>query len=256
MRDDPSRPGPSGLALALIILAISLAAAGWFVGSGITSVRTADRFVTVKGVAEREVLADLALWPIQLAVTDDNLSLAQTRINQNIAKVTAFLAANGIDSSQMELSGFKVTDVLANPFQRVERAGSRFIIQQTVLVRSLDPERVRITSQKVGELVNSGVVLSSGPEWGPGGPTYVFRKLNDLKPAMIAEATAEARRAAQEFAKNSRSRLGGIHRANQGQFVILPRDAAASEQGVGASEQSQIYKVVRVVSTVEYLLRD
>jgi hypothetical protein len=255
MHEDDSRPALSGLALALIILAISLAFAGWFVGNGITNVRTADRFVTVKGVAEREVKADLALWPIQLAVTDDNLSLAQSRINQNIAKVTAFLAASGIDSSQVELTGFKVTDVLANPFQRVERVGSRFIIQHTVLVRSTDPERVRATSQRVGELVNSGVVLSSGPEWGPGGPTYVFRKLNDLKPAMIAEATTEARKAAQEFAKNSKSRLGGIHRANQGQFVILPRDAAASEQGGGMSEQNQIFKVVRVVSTVEYLLQ-
>ncbi len=255
MHDDPPR-GLRGLPLSLIILAVSLAFTGWFVGNGIMNVRTADRFVTVKGVAEREVKADLALWPIQLAVTDDNLALAQSRINANIAKVEAFLASNGIDSSDVELQGFKVTDVLANPFQRVERAGSRFIIQHTVMVRSLDPERVRATSQKVGELVNSGVVLSSGPEWGPGGPTYVFRKLNDLKPAMIAEATTEARKAALEFAKNSHSHLGGIHRANQGQFVILPRDAAGSEQGGAMAEQNQIYKVVRVVSTVEYLLRD
>ena len=256
MHDDAPRPAIAGLSLALIIVAISLAFAGWFVGHGIYNVRTADRFVTVKGVAEREVKADLALWPIQLAVTGDDLALAQSRINQNISKVIAFLNANGIDSSQVELQGFKVTDVLANPFQRVERAGSRFIIQHTVMVRSVDPERVRATSQKVGELVNSGVVLSSGPEWGPGGPTYVFRRLNDLKPAMIAEATTEARKAAQEFAKNSRSRIGGIHRANQGQFVILPRDAASSDQGPGISEQMQIYKVVRVVSTVEYLLSD
>ena len=255
MHDDGPRPAIAGLSLALIIVAISLAFAGWFVGHGIYNVRTADRFVTVKGVAEREVRADLALWPIQLAVTDDNLSLAQSRINQNISKVIAFLNANGIDSSQVELQGFKVTDVLANPFQRVERAGSRFIIQHTVMVRSTNPELVRRTSQKVGELVNSGVVLSSGPEWGPGGPTYVFRRLNDLKPAMIAEATTEARKAAQEFAKNSRSRIGGIHRANQGQFVILPRDATG-DQSPGISEQTQIYKVVRVVSTVEYLLSD
>jgi len=256
MHDGPPRSSLAGLPLALIILAISLAFTGWFIGNGIMSVRTADRFVTVKGVAEREVKADLALWPIQLAVTDDNLSLAQSRVSQNVAKVTSFLTSYGIDSSQVELQGFKVTDVLANPFQRVERAGSRFIIQQTVLVRSTDPERVRGVSQRVGELVNSGVVLSSGPEWGPGGPTYVFRGLNDLKPAMIAEATAEARKAALEFAKNSRSRLGGIHRANQGQFVILARDAAASEQGAAVAEANQLYKVVRVVSTVEYLLRD
>ena len=83
----------------------------------------------------------------------------------------------------------------------------------------------------------------------------MFRKLNDLKPSMIAEATAEARKAAEQFAKDSKSRLGGIHRANQGVFVILPRDASDTQGGPGMGEQSQMYKLVRVVTTVEYLLR-
>jgi hypothetical protein len=239
-----------------ILLALSIALAGWFIAGGLTGIRTADRFVTVKGVSEREVKSDLALWPIRLAVADDNLSLAQGRINQNVVKVVAFLKANGIDSTEVELQGLRVTDVMANPFNPPNRVGNRFIIQQTVMVRSDNPERVRTTSQKVGELVNTGVVLSSGQEWGPGGPTYVFRRLNDLKPSMIAEATAEARKAAEQFAKDSKSRLGGIHTANQGVFVILPRDAAAAEQGPGANEQSQILKTVRVVTTVEYLLRN
>ncbi len=239
-----------------ILVAASIALAGWFIGSGLTNIRTADRFVTVKGVAERPVKADLALWPIRLAVTDDNVAIAQGRINQNVAKVLAFLRSNGIDSTEVELQGLKVTDVLANVYNPANRAGNRFIIQQTVMVRSDDPDRIKAASQKVGELVNSGVVLSSGPEWGPGGPAYVFRRLNDLKPSMIAEATAEARKAAEQFAKDSKSRLGGIHSANQGVFVILPRDAASSEQGGAGTEQSQIQKTVRVVTTVEYLLRD
>jgi hypothetical protein len=253
---DAHPEGPRRGGAGIILLALSIALAGWFVASGLTSIRTADRFVTVKGVAEREVKSDLALWPIRLAVTDDNLSLAQSRINQNVAKVVAFLRASGIDSTEVELQGLRVTDVLANQFNPPSRAGNRFIIQQTVMVRSDNPERVRTTSQKVGELVNTGVVLSSGQEWGPGGPTYVFRRLNDLKPSMIAEATAEARKAAEQFAKDSKSRLGGIHTANQGVFVILPRDAAAAEQSPGMNEQSQILKTVRVVSTVEYLLRN
>jgi hypothetical protein len=250
----PEAPRRGGLGI--ILLAVGIAVAGWFVANGLTSIRTADRFVTVKGVSERQVKADLALWPIQLAVTDDNVAIAQSRVNQNVSKVVAFLNSNGIDSTEIELQGLRVTDVLANPYNPPNRAGNRFIIQQTVMVRSDNPDRVRATSQKVGELVNTGVVLSSGPEWGPGGPAYVFRRLNDLKPGMIAEATAEARKAAEQFAKDSKSRLGGIHTANQGVFVILPRDATAAEQGPGMNEQSQILKTVRVVSTVEYLLRN
>ena len=235
----------------LLILAIGIVAGGIFIGNGFSAGRSGDRFVSVKGVSEREVKADLALWPIQLATADDVLSAAQGRINQNIAKVLGFLRANGIDTTEVELQGLRVTDVLANPYNPPGRVGNRFIIQQTVMVRSNNPERIREASQKVGELVNAGVVLSSGPEWGGGGPTYLFKRLNDLKPSMIAEATAEARKSAEQFAKDSKSRLGGIRRANQGVFVILPRDEAP-----GVSEPGQIFKTVRVVTTVEYLLRD
>jgi len=237
-------------------MAGGIALAGWFVGNGVREIRTADRFVTVKGVSEREAKADLALWPILLAVPDADLGAAQSRINQNIAKVTAFLRANGLDSTEVELQGLRVTDTFANPYNPAGRQGPRFVVQQTVMVRSEKPEIVLAASQKVGDLVNAGVVLSSGPEWGPGGPSYVFRRLNDLKPSMIAEATAEARKAAEQFAKDSKSKLGGIHRANQGVFLILPRDAAGSDGGAGMSEQAQITKTVRVVATVEYLLRD
>ena len=249
-------PRPAQMGLGLILMAVSIALAGWFVGNGFREIRTADRFVTVKGVSEREAKADLALWPIQLAVPDADLAAAQNRVNQNIAKVTAFLRANGIDSTEIELQGLRVTDTYANPYNPAGRQGPRFVVQQTVMVRSEKPQVVLAASQKVGDLVNAGVVLSSGPEWGPGGPSYVFRRLNDLKPSMIAEATAEARKAAEQFAKDSKSKLGGIHRANQGIFLILPRDAAGNDGGPGMSEQSQITKTIRVVTTVEYLLRD
>jgi hypothetical protein len=102
----------------------------------------------------------------------------------------------------------------------------------------------------VGDLVSRGVVLSSGNEYGgSGGPTFVFTKLNALKPAMIAEATARAREAAEQFARDSHSALDGIDNANQGVFEILPRD-----QAPGISQESQVVKTVRVVTTVTYRL--
>lgn len=99
------------------------------------------------------------------------------------------------------------------------------------MVRSTDVDVVLRASQRVGELVSAGVVLSSS-KMGAGfaGPTFLFTKLNDLKPAMIADATASARQAAEQFASDSRSRLGGIRQASQGVFVILPRDQAPGIQ--------------------------
>ena len=102
-------------------------------------------------------------------------------------------------------------------------------------------------AQNVSELVDSGVVLSS--DYGPSGPTYLFNGLNDIKPAMIAEATAAARESAQQFARDAEAKLGSLRRANQGVFQILARD-----QAPGVSEQQQLVKTVRVVSTFDYYL--
>lgn len=234
-----------------VILAAGITLAGFLAGNGLANARAADRFVTVKGISEREVKADLVIWPLRLVAADDDLGRAHAQIQGSVRKIYAFLAAQQIDTSQAELQDFSVSDAFANQYGGGGQAGTRYVIRQTVVVRSLLPEKVLASSQRVGELVSAGVVLSSGGEYGSGGPTFIFTKLNELKPPMIAEATARAREAAEQFARDSRSTLGGIRRANQGVFEILPRD-----QAPGISEGSQIVKTVRVVSTVEHFLRD
>ena len=230
------------------VLAVGIILGGTFIGSGFRASRTADRFVTVKGVAEREVEADLALWPLQLVTADNDLSAAQARMDRMVGLTRSFLEEMGITGDQVTIQSFKVQDAQANAYQNSGGA-NRFIITQTLLVRSEEPLRVQEASQEVGRLVDAGVVLTSGQEYGVGGPIYVFTQLNDLKPAMLAEATGRALEAAQEFAMASESQVGKIRRANQGVFQILPRDPAP-----GQMEQNQLFKIVRVVTTVEYLL--
>jgi uncharacterized protein len=235
--------------LSAVILALGVALAGVFIGHGFASGRARDRYVEVKGLAEREVTADLALWPLRYVSTGDDLSAAQGQINRYTRQVFTFLSQHGIDTASIQLQGLEVSDAYANRFPG-ERGGPRFVIQQTVMVRSGRPEVVMAASQRMSELVGAGVVLSSSGEYGIGGPTFIFTKLNELKPSMVKEATANARAAAEQFAADSRSDLAGIRQANQGVFVILPRD-----QAPGINEGAQLQKIVRVVSTVQYFLK-
>jgi hypothetical protein len=237
-------------AIAAGLIALGLVGAGALVGDGFSAARLGDRFVSVKGVSEREVKADLALWPIQFSSADEDLSRAQARNEASIRRTFAFLTAQGLDTALAQLQSPRVTDRQANPYQQ-SSGGPRFIVSQSLILRSTEPERVLAASQRIGELVGAGVVLSSGPEYGPSGPSFLFTRLNDIKPDMIAEATARAREAAEQFARDAQSRLGGIRRASQGVFVILPRD-----QAPGVSEESQLMKTVRVVTSVDYYLRD
>lgn len=245
--DPRFRAFPAGAALGTaLVLAAGLAAGGALAGAGFARMRTADRTVSVKGVAEREAKADLAIWPLRLVATDDDLGRANTALERNVRQVREFLRSNGLDSTAAEITvqEFRVED--ARTMGGYSNT-ARYIIRQTLVVRSADVERVQAASQRVPELVRSGVVLSSGQEYGGGGPTFVFTGLNALKPAMIAEATARAREGAEQFARDARSELSGIRSASQGIFEILPRDQAA-----GITEESQVMKRVRVVTTVVY----
>jgi hypothetical protein len=233
------------------VLALGLAVGGWLAGNGLARGRAADRYVTVKGVTEREVRADVAIWPIHVVAADNDLNAAHAQIEKSISGVRGFLARQGLDTLQTSVQGFSVSDAMASGYPGNQRPANRYIMKETIILRSSEPEKVLAASQRVAELASVGVALSSGAEYGPGGPTFIFTGLNKFKPQMIAEATARAREAAEQFARDSRSSLGGIRQANQGVFEILPRDEAP-----GITEGSQVAKRVRVVSTVDYFLRD
>jgi uncharacterized protein len=235
--------------LSASILALGVLLSGGLIGSGFARGRSADRYVEVKGLAEREVVANLALWPLRYVATGEDLTATQAQIARETRQVYTFLSRHGIDTTAVQLQALEVSDAFANRYQG-ERGGPRYIIQQTVMVRSDRPQVVMAASQKVSELVTAGVVLSSSGEFGIGGPTFVFTLLNQLKPAMVAAATANARAAAQQFAADSKSSVGDIRQASQGVFVILPRD-----QAPGVNEGAQLQKTVRVVSTVQYFLK-
>ena len=232
-----------------IIVALGIALAGWFIGRGFINARFSGRYVTVRGIAERDVKADLALWPIRLVASGNDLRATQDNLGANISKVREFLAKHGMESGSADLQKLDVIDAFANPYQDSRVVRNRYVVRQTLMVRSDRPDTVLKASRNVGELVSAGIVLSAENEYTASGPTFLFTKLNDLKPEMISEAITNGRKGAARFAEASESELGGIRQANQGLFEILPRDNAP-----GITEGSQIYKKIRVVSTIDYFL--
>lgn len=234
--------------IAALLLGIGVAAGGFLMGQGFVKARLGDKSVSVKGLSEREVKADLALWALRFVSTGNELAATQAQVKSNADAVMAFLKAQGFADADVEIQAPQVTDRLAQAYSSgpVE---SRFIIAQQIVLRSTDVDKVAKANSEVSQLIDQGVVLSN--EYGPIRPSYLFTKIADLKPAMIEEATKRAREAADTFAADSGSHLSGIRRAYQGQFEIQPRDATP-----GAQETEQIAKTVRVVSTIEYLLAD
>jgi uncharacterized protein len=230
--------------LGAVILGLGLIGAGFLVGRGFERGRSVDRYVTVKGLAETFVTADLAVWPLRITATGDDLGQVQERIDGDLATISGFLTEQGIEDEAIQPQRVEVTDLLAQPYRPEGVGDNRFILAQTVVVRTEQVDLVARLNQRTGELVKRGVVLVDS-----GGPTYLFTKLNDIKPELLAEATRNARQAAEQFAADSGSAIAEIRRASQGLFEILARDPAPN-----LFEPNQLDKKVRVVSTVEYRL--
>ena len=230
--------------VAAILIAVGIAAAGKFAGDGFRMGRAADRYVTVKGLAERTVTADLAVWPIRVTATGGDLGAVQSKVDQSVDALTVFLVGEGLPKDALERGRVEVNDLLATPYRQEGADRARYIIAQTVTVRTPEVEKVRAASARSGELVKLGVVFGDS-----GGPTYAFTGLNGIKPEMIAEATKAARAGAEQFAADSGSGVGAIRQANQGVFTIGPRPGTGAALG-----DAEIEKLVRVVSTIEFFL--
>jgi hypothetical protein len=235
--------------IAAVLVAAGLIVGGWFIGNGFEHSRN-ERFVTVKGLAEHDVKADIALWRIRFVETGDQLAQAQAAVQRDDSAVVAFLQKHGLGKDAIAFRNVQVTDRAAQMYGNAQYK-TRFIVTGTIMVRTKDVEAVAAAAQDTGVLIAQGVVLGDANSGNDEGPTYLFDGLNALKPSMIAEATRNARAAAEQFAHDSGSKLGGIRRANQGVFQILPRDKAPMLQ-----QDRQVDKTVRVVSTLDYELVD
>lgn len=231
--------------LASVILASGLACAGFFPGYYYYKTHYNSRVVTVKGLAEQDVTADMGIWNIQFTVNGNNLSEVQRQIEDQAAMVTQFLENRKFTKDEISVDRIETNDLMANPYRDTNSAeASRLILTQNITVRSTKVSQIAEAMSQTNELIGKGIIFSSQ------NASYFFTKLNEVKPALLKKSTQNANAAAIEFAENSHSKVGKIYTANQGVISIQPRDDP------NASETSQINKKIRVVSTITYLLED
>jgi hypothetical protein len=224
-----------------VSLALGLAAAGQLVGSALYRARAAERYVTVKGFSEREMAANLAIWPLVYRVTGDDLATVEQRLAESAQKITAFLRAS-FPEDEISLSAPRVTDHHALDYVPERPPAERYVAEATATLRTTNVPALRAAIERSGDLVRQGVALIHSFEHRS---EYLYTDLESIKPEMIAAATHDARRAAEQFAKDSGSRVGAIRNAQQGFFTIEDRDRFSPE-----------WKKVRVVTTVQYFLAE
>ena len=224
-----------------LLLACGIALAGFFIGNALADLKTADRHVSVKGLAERIVKSDKAIWLLQFNYSSDDLKDLYQGIAAAQQTIKGFLIKQGFSAVEMEMQPVGVMDNQSNSYNSNAKA-KRFIATAGLTLNSSKVDSVREAVQTTGQLVQEGVVLNQSSV------QYLFSQLNAIKPDMLNEATTNATLAAESFAKNAHSSLGKIRSASQGLFII--DDASGGNMGTAVMKQ------VRIVTTIDYFLKD
>jgi len=225
------------------LLCVGLALLGYLLSRSIIHIKALDRTVTVKGLSEREVPANIAIWPIKFNEADNDLNSLFATLQRKNGLIVNFLTNKGFKPEEISLSPPAIIDRQAQGYVDANAAKFRYAGSSTITVYSTNVDAVRKTMSDLVELGKEGIALS-GQDYNAK-TEFLFTELNKVKPGMVEEATKNAREVAEKFAKDSQSSLGKIKRAAQGQFSIDDRDST-----------TPYIKKVRVVSTIEYYLSD
>lgn len=233
------------LLLASFILSLGLAIAGYFIGQTLYNSKVGINTAEVKGLAERRVEADRAYWRVQYAVTragTTEMSKLYEQSEGDQARIISLLLESGFEKSEIS------PGVINYERKEFRDRDQRLVEEKYVLVGSIDVEtnKVKLVSEvrsKLNKLIAQGLDIQNNE------PAYYFTKLNEIKPAMVKEATTNARIAANEFAANAGVKVGGIRDAQQGGFII--RDV-----GEEYGDTKSIVKEVRLVTTITFYLTD
>lgn len=243
------------LTIIVSVIVIGLILNGLILGRSIQRFKKEDRAISVKGFSEREVKSDLAVWSIKTRVADNDLAAGSKAIEEVKNKVIVFLKEKGFRDDEILLKGLSVNDKKAQEYD-VNNAliSFRFIIDNTIQVRSSQVELIDKVSRMTDELLKRGVMISNRDEY-MGMVRYYYTKLNEIKPEMLTDATKNAKNAAIQFAKESNSRIGKLKRASQGLFSVIDRDESLSgpaDANMYSNGTNDLMKKVRVVVSVDY----
>lgn len=222
-------------------IGICLVIASIVISLGFSSINPKEASVSVRGLAQREVNADLAVWQLSFGLGDNNLENLQKSIKEKSEIVSLYLKDKGLDERDFSVLSPSITNNLLDPYINQEKMQYIYIAKLNFLIRTDKISAVKKANEGLLELVDKGIAIKQDYE---NKINYEFTKLNDIKPEMIALATKNARKAAEQFAKDSNSNLGKIKHATQGLFSI-------ENAATGLEER----KIVRVVTQIQYLLK-
>ena len=238
-----------------LFIAIGLIILGVCIKSGLNSFSDKERIVTVKGLAEKLVKANSANININLQMSGDYPNeLVKDLDNYVLATKKILKSKNYKEITISELNLFDSKSYYTyewNGNQSIKVKKDRYNLSKNITINIEDIENSEAIKENlmltlIENNINVDVFLN-----------YNFPELNDFKSELIAESTKNARTSGEQFANDSKSKLGKIKTASQGQISIVGKYYYNDEDGGSTNvPEKPYYQKVRVVSTIVFFLED
>jgi len=249
MNENVSPPRRGLLALG-VSLSVGLVFSTLILSGTIQKIKLSHQTITVKGVAERKIKSDRAVWRGSFSVRGADLVSSYRKSQKDLETVLAWLEKNGVPKQSVNISSVRTY----NRFKEFTTKDGLLQTSGEIVGYTLD-QGIEIASDDIaliGRLAKeSTALIQDGIAFESASPEYYFTKLDDLKIQMLGEATKDARARAEQLAVNSDSKVGALRSASQGVFQITP-PFSTEVSNMGQSDTTSIDKSIKALVTVEY----
>lgn len=206
--------------------------------------------IKVTGSAEKNIVSDYMVWISSFSRKDLKMVGAFTKLKEDLVTAKEYLASNGV--KQEEIIIFPVeTEVL---YKKTEKGTNTneiegYRLTQGIEIRSRDVTKTTDISRRSTELIEKGIEFMSYA------PQYFYTKLPELKLEMLAEATSNAKKRAQQMAVSTGNKIGVMRSAKMGVFQITPVNSF-DVSDYGYNDTSSLEKKVNAVVNVEFSISE
>ena len=235
-----------------IILALGLIAAAFVLGTQFKNLKQSGT-ITVKGLAEAPYKANLAQIQMGVSAWGQDYAGALANGKNDFKALQQFVASKGFSVSSQN-----VTPISVEPYNEdyVDEQGQTRTRQNGYKAT----QTLSISSQQLNKITNMLAQVQnyriSHESVTFEKPQYLLNDLEKIKHDLIAKATDDANKRAEEFAKTGHAKVGVMRSASQGSFNILDAhnpDTDDSDYG-GTYDKDGVDKLVPLVVTIDYAI--
>lgn len=231
-------------------LVVSLLGIAIIGGVGIKAVKVIEQnnsYISVKGLADRNVVADSAIWTISLSEDADTVKEAQEKLKKEFDTVKKFIKDLGIRDDEITGTDFETQDKFYWGIPNVEPKVKRYHMTIKISIKTNEINKTKTIRSKLTSLHEQNIDVSDSIK-------YIYTKIDKLRIEMLQDAAKDSEKRAFKVAEALGAKITGLRNFASGKFSMTAEDESITSDNQWQEEKS-INKRIRVVVTSSFNLK-